>query len=169
MYWDGYEDRGAYWETAQICTNGHAITSRVESSPERMQKRCDQCSAETITACPSCGTAIRGYHRHPRVVIAAAYQRPAFCFECGDPFPWTVASLEAARELALEADSLTSEERDMLAKSIDDLIADTPRTQVSAVRFKRLVAKTGKETAAALRDIIVDVASETAKKALFGG
>jgi len=51
---------------------------------------------------------------------------------------------------------------------LDDLIVETPRTQLAAVRFKNLAAKAGRETAGALRSIIVDIASEAAKKAIFG-
>jgi hypothetical protein len=69
--------------------------------------------------------------------------------------------------VASEADQLSEEERKDLANTLDDLVRDVPGTQVSAGRFKRLVAKAGAGTANALKDILVDIASETAKKAIW--
>jgi hypothetical protein len=100
-------------------------------------------------------------------VIGLSYEPPAFCGECGKPFPWTERRLEAARELALEADHLSDEERKQLAESLPDLARDTPRTQVAATRFRRLAAKAGAETANALRAVLIDVMSEAAKKAIW--
>lgn len=68
----------------------------------------------------------------------------------------------------MEADRLSKEERQELAGSLEDLVRDVPRTQVAAARFKRLATKAGAQTAGALRDILVDIASETATKAIWG-
>jgi hypothetical protein len=76
--------------------------------------------------------------------------------------------LEAARELAREAEGLSEEEHALLEASLDDIIRDTPRTPVAANRFKRLIAQTGKGTAAAMRELVIDIASEAAKKAIWG-
>jgi hypothetical protein len=46
-------------------------------------------------------------------------------------------------------------------------VRDTPKTTVAATRFKKLVLKGGKELAGGFRDILVDIASETAKKILW--
>lgn len=58
-------------------------------------------------------------------------------------------------------------ERELLKQSLDDLVRDTAKTQVAALRFKKLVGKAGNVVAGGLRDILVDIASETAKKILF--
>ncbi|MFC1933668.1 DUF2321 domain-containing protein [Chloroflexota bacterium] len=92
---------------------------------------------------------------------------PSFCPDCGKPYPWTEAKIKAAQELADELDELTSEERELLKKSIDDIIRDTPQTTVAVNRFKRLVAKAGKPAADAFRDILVDIVSETIKKSIW--
>ena len=118
-----------------------------------------------MTACPSCGRPIRGLPMFG--VVLTQYKPPAFCRYCGEPFPWTQGRVDAARELASEAENLTNDERKELADTIDDLVRDVPHTQVSAGRFKRLVTKAGLGTANALRDILVDIASETAKKAIW--
>jgi len=92
---------------------------------------------------------------------------PIFCPDCGKPYPWTEAKLKAAQELADELDNLSPEERDLLKRSLDDIMRDTPQTTVAANRFKRLVAKAGQVTAEGFRDILVDILSETAKKIIW--
>ena len=92
---------------------------------------------------------------------------PAFCLHCGASYPWTDARLKAARELAHELDGLSAAEKEALAKSLDDLVKDTPSTPVAATRFKKLTVKAGKGTVAAFRDILVDIVSETAKKMIW--
>ena len=92
---------------------------------------------------------------------------PNFCPEWGKPYPWAEAKLKAARELSDELENLSSEERDLLKKSIDDIVRDTPQTPVATTRFKRLVAKAGKPAADAFRDILVDVLSEAVKKSIW--
>ena len=75
--------------------------------------------------------------------------------------------MNAARELVYEL-KLSAAEQEEMEQSIKTLVAqDNPRTQVAIVKFKRLAAKAGAETAGMFRDILVDVLSETAKKALF--
>ncbi len=77
------------------------------------------------------------------------------------------ARLDAARNLAMEVDGLTPEEKDTLSKSLDDLVRDTPGTTVAATRFKRLATKAGGGAASAFKGILVSVVSETAKKILW--
>jgi hypothetical protein len=86
---------------------------------------------------------------------------------CGKPYPWTETALETARELIQELE-LSQEDKDTLEGTIDDLVTDSPKTQVAAMRFKRLVLKAGHGMLQVFRDILVDVASETAKKAIWG-
>ena len=157
------------YRTAQVCINGHMIVSDLEQSPERSSKFCGKCGAETISACPKCGERIRGIYFARGALTVASVPVRSFCHECGNAYPWTEAKLSAAREMADELDELSDEEKEQLKGSFDDLVRDTPRTEVAATRFKKLMAKVGKEAAKSMRDILVDIASETAKKAIFGG
>ena len=50
---------GCYY-TAEVCINGHCISSRVEDSPELRSKFCPFCGSETITHCTNCSVNIRG-------------------------------------------------------------------------------------------------------------
>ena len=73
----------------------------------------------------------------------------------------------AAQELADDIEELTPEEKKLLKESLDDIIRDTPRTVVASNRFKRLVAKGGRESAEGFKQILIGVVSETAKKAIW--
>jgi hypothetical protein len=93
------------YDTAQVCLNGHVVTSMSQSSPERLRKFCEKCGEPAITACPTCHQSIQGFYLNS-MVIGLRYELPAFCGECGKPFPWTEQRLEAARELTNEAEHL---------------------------------------------------------------
>ena len=93
---------------------------------------------------------------------------PIFCPGCGNPYPWTEAKLKAAKDLTDLLEDLSSEEREILKKSFDDIVRDTPQTTVAANQFKRVAAKVGKIAAEQLRELVVDIASETAKKIILG-
>ncbi len=157
-----------HYDVAQICRNGHVINASSEKYPEHNLPFCERCGAPTIVACPNCGQPIRGEY-HVEGVIAAGFEFPApgFCAKCGHAYPWTAARLEAARALADDLDALSGEEREVLKKSLDDLVRDTPQTQVAAQRFKKFAATAGKQAADGLRAILIDVVSEAAKKALW--
>jgi hypothetical protein len=75
--------------------------------------------------------------------------------------------MNAARDLISLSD-LDDADKEALTTDLPDLAQDTPRTKVAATRFKKLVAKLGGGVASAVRDIVVDVASEAAKKTIFG-
>lgn len=45
---------------------------------------------------------------------------------------------------------------------------DSPRVQVASLRFKQTMSKVGTSVASGVRDIVVDVLSEAAKKAIWG-
>jgi len=101
------------------------------------------------------------------VDIGYRYTPPSFCPDCGKPYPWTEAKLKAARELTDLLEGLSQEEREILKKSFGDIVRDTPQTKVAAAQFKRLAAKVGKIAAEQLRELVVDIASETAKKIIL--
>ena len=157
--------KDSWYDTAQICTNGHLINEQLISSPHIDKKFCAKCGAPTITNCHYCRATIRGAYHTPSSV--SSWTRPSFCTECGKPYPWTEAALKAAQELSDELENLSPEERSLLKKSLDDIIRDTPQTPVAATRFKRLITKAGKVAAEGFRDILVDIASETAKKLIW--
>lgn len=168
MGWYG-EPREKYYDTAQVCLNGHVVNDRADGSPQHNEAFCERCSAATITACLSCGTAIRGYY-HSNVVVLGGNgtPAPAFCYACGAAFPWTEAQLAAARELADEMEGLSDEEKERLKANLADLAAATPRTEVAALQTKKLLAKARGEAVGAFVDVLRQVAREAIKGTLFG-
>lgn len=106
------------------------------------------------------------YHIEGGVGAIARYSRPSFCYQCGNPFPWTQARIAAAKDLADELD-LPETERETLKSTIDDLSSDTPRTEVGVLRFKTIIGMVKDGAADAMRSVIVDVASEAVKKMLM--
>ena len=165
----------SWYDIAQICNKGHIITDRFASRPGSSKKFCDRCGAATITNCQNCKSPIRGYSR-PRTDYSGALVMgsslsapPSFCPDCGNPYPWTEAKLKAAQEFADMLEELSLEERDLLKKSLDDIALDTPQTPVAANRIRMLAAKVSKVLAEQLRELVVDIASETAKKIILEG
>jgi hypothetical protein len=160
------ETREPSYDVAEVCTNGHVTNAAMKARPHCHQAHCEQCGASTITRCQRCLVDIRGEF-HGDVVSVDAFPAPPFCVHCGDPFPWTQGKLDAARELAMELEGLTPDEQGQLARSLDDLVRDTPRTALAATRFKRLVGKAGAGAAGGFKDILVSVVVEAAKKIIW--
>lgn len=158
----------AGYDVAQICREGHVVTTTAVDYPDEREPFCSRCGAPTIMACEACAAPIRGDYRSSAFVGSLPYDRPSFCTSCGQPYPWTAGALAAAREMADMLDGLKPEEREALKGSLDDLVRDTSRTPVAVMRFKQLAAKTGKEGANALRDVLIGIVTEGVRKAIWG-
>ncbi|MGH7813035.1 MAG: DUF2321 domain-containing protein [Candidatus Binataceae bacterium] len=161
-----------HYDSAQICLNGHVINDQARSSPQRGADFCPNCGSRTATQCPSCKTEIRGhYHRggeFPLEINPAHYHAPAFCHNCGNAYPWTAAALAAANEIVEREETLTTDDKAEFEADVNDVIRDVPRTRAAAIRIKGFLAKIPGAAASALRDIVVDIASEAAKKIILG-
>lgn len=135
----------------------HSMVARVErarwESQQPRQPFCSTCGAPTLDACDHCKAPIPKGHR------------PAYCGQCGRPFPWTETALAAAKEYADEL-SLSSEETTALKSTLDDLAVDSPRTELAANRFKKVLQKIGPVAGDALKTIAVNFVTEAGKKAL---
>lgn len=153
---------------AIYCLNGHLVgdandsfdTVRLlaklperEQAYERMNSYCAICSQPTISSCKNC-----------IAPILVEDHTPSFCRFCGKAFPWTETALNAAREYTDEIDGLTGEDRAKLKATFDDLTADTPRTELAAHRFMKFIRKAGPAAGDVLTKIMVNVATEGAKK-----
>lgn len=170
----------SHYDVAQVCLNGHLVSDRSQSRPEFSKKFCPDCGAETITQCRDCGQAIQGALHTTYIVRSRFLRQPptqrtmtndgsvrAYCHACGKPYPWTSRTIEAAQAFAQEQDELTDSDKLLLESSIPDLVADTPRTSVAVVRFKKLMRKVGKEGADGFKNILVNVLSEAVRKQLW--
>ena len=166
-FWNNpIEEEKPTYRTAQVCLNGHTATDRVEVAPESTEQFCSTCGARTIKACPACDAGIRGDYHVPGLPVLAPYHPPHHCHNCGKPFPWTAAKISAAQEMADELD-ISDQDRETLKGVIVDLSTDSPRTELAAHRFNR-IAKAGKGVAEFLRPIVVDLATDAAKKLISG-
>ena len=154
--------------SAEVCLNGHPTTGGIEYSPELIAKFCATCGAETIRTCPSCKATIRGDYYVPGFLSTVEYIPPNHCFNCGAAFPWKTAKVNAAKEQVADNEELDATEKEQLQRAIDDLATGGARTVLAASRFKRLMKKAGETVGGGLYKIVVDVASEAAKKALMG-
>jgi hypothetical protein len=155
-------------DEAQICFNGHVVNEAMKGSPELNAEFCEQCGAETISNCQHCQMAIRGRYHASGLVLMNEYSAPAFCRGCGKPYSWTERALLAAKEILDGEQALTPEDRDTFEIDVNDIIRDVPRTRAAAFRIKAFLGKVPGAMGAALRDIVVDVASEAAKKIILG-
>jgi hypothetical protein len=95
------------------------------------------------------------------------WNRPAFCRNCGRPYPWTEQALQAAKELAAES-LMSDEDLGTFGQSIDELTRETPRTQLAIVRFKKIMDKAGPVVTDGVKSILTSVLSEAVKKQLWG-
>lgn len=161
---------GPHYQIAQICINGHVVKSTLDAVDEAEGKYCRRCGMKTITKCQNCKKPIQGEFYNPDVVVIGIdFPAPPFCIYCGKPFPWTESGLRAAKEYAEEMMNLTPEEKETLKKSIDDIVSDSAQTNVAVVRFKRVVSKGGSEASNVLNSILINLATQGAKDAIWGG
>jgi hypothetical protein len=158
---------------AQICLNGHLLTSK-SNVGELVQNFCSNCGESIISTCPHCSTPIRGSYREKSHITGIDYRyfngrylTPSYCYNCGSAFPWTQRSKEAATELINLSNDLSESEKTDFKESIEDLIHDTPKTSIALIKFKKYAAKAGGEIAKGLKDILIDLVSESVKKAIW--
>lgn len=151
--------------TAQICLNGHMVTSSIELNPELREKFCSRCGAMTITHCPSCGAPLRGELYDDEIAIYGFIPSiDAYCTNCGSAFPWTKSAIENAILLIQEEEELSEQLKTSVIQSLPDIVAETPKTNVAVVRMKKVLASAGKFTTEGLRQFILDFGCELAKK-----
>ena len=155
----------AEYDIAQICPNGHVSNDVHIDFPERNKDFCEKCGEKTITQCPSCEKPIRGRLRES--MSLSKFEPPAFCRFCGKPFPWTDRKITAAFELATELGGLKNQSAEEFKESLDVVVRDTPRTQIGASKLKNLLSNVGVATAQSIRELIIDITSETAKKIIW--
>lgn len=150
---------------ATICLNGHIVSKAQANS----QKYCSVCGKETFSRCLNCRASLRGLWETPGVIVVGPrnYTKPFYCYECGAPYPWTQNILDNAVELLSLDDDLDEISKDLIKTAIPELITDTPTTPIAVAKYRKGVSKAVSFIGESLRQLLVDVVSETAKKALF--
>jgi hypothetical protein len=160
-------DGGAYYDNASVCRNGHMINDAVNERPEKNRNFCNKCGAETLLKCEFCSQPIIGRRFYNRMGTSPSpVPVPSYCADCGKAYPWTRTVLEQANELIDLIDELSEEEKRILKDAFPDLLADTPKTQVAALRTGKLMNKVEGNFKTAFREIFIGVATEGAKAML---
>ncbi len=156
-----------YYETAQICQSGHLITKHYDLYPIERKPFCPICSSSTICECPNCHKKIQGclhtayqvsnfarpldfpdsYEGYPAysninecVNIDAPYIVPAYCYNCGLPFPWTKATIDEANRLISISEELSADEISRINELFPDLLTERPHTVSSAITVSRILS-----------------------------
>jgi hypothetical protein len=156
------------YRVAEVCPSGHVSTDAADASPELREKFCSRCGEATMMACPGCKADIRGdYYVEGFFGVGHEYKPPAHCHNCGASFPWTERKVAAAVELLEVGANLSPEEAQLFGADLTELTKDSPKTQVASLRVKRVLTKVGGSLASGVRDIVVDVLSEAAKKIIW--
>lgn len=147
-----------------ICQNGHFILTSMYIQGKEF---CEKCGSEMMDKCPDCGAVICEWNYGGIVYLGTPhYDRASYCKNCGSPYPWTAKALEAAAELIEEEENLTAEQKEKLSGSLQDIICETPKTQVATVRIKKALLSVGRFTAEGLRQFVIDFGCELAQKQL---
>lgn len=144
---------------AYICRNGHAVSTLSLTCHD---KYCAKCGAPVSSRCPSCNSTIRG-RSDENVMWSSKYIVPAYCRDCGKPYPWTTAAIEATVCMLQESD-IPSEDQNKLIDILPDAITETPKTQLAAFRFQKAIATGGAFVAEGLRQFAIDFGCELLKK-----
>lgn len=153
------------YNTATICLNGHVVS---HSFPNE-EAFCSLCGTKTYSYCPRCNHPIRGtYYIYGLATFGVdEYEKPYYCYNCGAPYPWTQKILDNAIELLSLDDDLDSSSKDLIKNAIPDLIVDTPTTPIAVAKYRKGILNAGQIVTDSLRQLLIDVISETAKKTLF--
>ena len=153
-----------WWDTAQICINGHVINILAVDQKDRNAPFCRDCGARTIMACEHCATAIRGMRHYD--MGARPFAVPMNCENCGAQFPWTESAIAAAHELVAEFE-LSAEDKATLDQDVVLLVEDSARTQVAALRTQRILSKAGSGAMEIFVQVLSGVLTEVAKGVLL--
>lgn len=156
------------YSVAQICMNGHEITSMYDETPELRAKFCEKCGESTTTECAKCSSKIRGYYNVPGVFSLETYKVPNYCHGCGEPYPWTQKLLSNAIDLVELDEGLNKEEKEIIKNAFPDLIFESSNTPVAIARYKKYMEKAQSYIKNGVRQIFIDVVSESVKKSIWG-
>jgi len=154
-----------YYHLAQVCENGHMINDNADTCPEQNKPFCPHCGSKTITNCPSCGAKLQGEYEVEGLCFLGGTTKPSsYCYNCGQPYPWTKTALLAAADLISEEEALSDEQKQLIVDSLSDIISETPKTNLAVIRLKKCLITVGKFTAEGLRQFVIDFGCELAKK-----
>lgn len=158
---------------------GHLRNSDSEGHSAKNEKSCSICGSHVISACPVCKAPLRGayYARKPMYgsahydlwtetcskapIVGYTDQRitsdvkiPAYCYSCGEPYPWTVARLEAFETIVDSLDDISPELKTKLKEFFPDIITQTPRSELAVIFLEKALKAAGPFTHSLLKEWI---------------
>lgn len=151
---------------AAICTNGHINCDSLGDEYNSADKFCPECGAPVIMQCPHCNSFIRGAYIVNFDCLDTLDKPDAYCFNCGEAYPWTDAALKNAILVLQEEADLSPELKESTSASLPDIITETPGTNLAIIRLKKCLSSAGKFTSDALRQFVIDFGCELAKRSL---
>ncbi|QQB05838.1 DUF2321 domain-containing protein [Macrococcoides caseolyticum] len=153
-----------YYDPATICLNGHVAST----TQANVRPFCKECGKQTISVCQSCNSPIQGAFYIPGVVtLGGKYDKPNYCHECGKAYPWTQNVIDNAIELLYLDEVIDDETKQIIKDAIPDLVVDNPSTPLAAAKYKKFIPKTAEFVQNGLRNIFIDIVSESVKKTIW--
>ena len=86
------------YKTAVVCLNGHIFTRDIETiSSHETISHCPQCGLQLVSTCIHCNSPLHGFKVQNNGMMIDSNSPPdAYCYNCGQPYPWTESALENA-------------------------------------------------------------------------
>ena len=158
------------YDRAEICLKGHLISA--SSNYSNHFEFCTACGSKTINKCPKCNAYILGWPYDDETELSLRrygeeFTIPAQCHNCGNPYPWTENNQKRLNALLLIDTVLTDEEKSILREHLPDLSVNDANTLTSAAIIKSISEKASKTTQSFIRNLVLSVAVDSAKK-FFG-
>lgn len=148
---------------ATICLNGHVVDKHIANA----QKFCTICGKETYSACSNCQSPIHGVIKLNGAIGTPRYNKPFYCHDCGLPYPWTQKILNNAVELVALDDELDNTSKELIKNAIPELLIESSTTPVAIANYQKGMSPAGQILKDSMRQLLIGVVSETAKKFLF--
>lgn len=158
-----------FYVPAQICLNGDICNSDMAYHQEVNKQYCPKCGQKTIDECQFCHTKLQGdYGCMSRDILKGqlhfhVFKRlstpPAYCHNCGKPYPWTEATMRAAEHIIDMLDDLTEDQKKQLVDFIPDIIVETPQSRYAALVYAKFLD--------GLQGLAVDCFKDWCKKNVF--
>ncbi len=156
------------YDIAQVCKNGHVISSTAGSNPELQKIFCVKCGEATIMNCINCSKPIKGYyHVEGFLYFSMTYHLPKFCDNCGTPYPWTQIKLKAAKDIISLVETLTHEQKHDFVLTLEQLIRETSEAPLSKIKFKRYIKKIENDLAQSIKELLIDIVPDSIKKSII--
>lgn len=133
------------YDVALICGNGHLVNGYWRTETHNNAGFCVDCGSATSPECGECDGDIKGRWLSG-MCDDEPFSVPSYCRHCGTPHIWTQKRIQAGEDLFAKLDGLSTEDRDLLNKSIPDLIFETDRTPEAALAIKQAMTKIEKSS-----------------------